>query len=93
MTESDRVLLEKLDMEHRAKLTKQANVEKKIQEEQLKEKSINVAQTVSQDDKAHSKTCEEKNVTISSRPNPKSKLKVTYIILNFRINISLSKYH
>lgn len=77
LTDSDRALLDKLDMEHRAKLVKQADVEKKIEEEQLIEKTNNLK--VSNEVKETQQNYVEKATPkVVSVPNPKSKLKVSH---------------
>lgn len=83
LSESDKALLHRLDMEHRAKLTKQAELEKKLQEDQLKEQEkYNDVERVGKDRKTieKEKICEEEQEhsakILSSKPNPKSKLKV-----------------
>lgn len=82
LTESDKELLEKLDMEHRAKLIKQVEVEKSLLEEQLKHnKKYDQVGTVGEAMKEKEKlkqleTKETEHANVVSVPNPKSKLKV-----------------
>lgn len=84
LTESDKKLLRKLDMEHRAKLLRQTDVEKQLEEEQLKEKANNVhtigiaseEREIEVDKKLETKQVETTVQKVVAVPNPKSKLKV-----------------
>ncbi|XP_076273318.1 ubiquinone biosynthesis protein COQ8, mitochondrial isoform X2 [Rhynchophorus ferrugineus] len=65
LTESDRELLEKLDMEHRAKLIKKSEVKEKYENDHRgKEKTVG-------------ETIKENQAKPSASPHPKSKLKLT----------------
>lgn len=82
LTDSDKALLERLDMEHRAKLLKEADVKKRIEAEQLTERSQTdslVTKDKTEPKKvqlADSKLSQEVALKVVSVPNPKSKLKV-----------------
>lgn len=83
LTESDKALLARLDMEHRAKLVKQPDVERKIEEDQLKEKSMTLGSVlkkekeIRKEQKSETKQVEQATPKVVSMPNPKSKLKVS----------------
>lgn len=66
LTESDKELLRKLDMEHRAKLVKQAERTKEFEVDQVKKK----------DEKTVGETINESQAKVTAVPNPKAKLKV-----------------
>lgn len=82
LTDSDKALLERLDMEHRAKLLKEAEVKKKIEADQLKERSQTdgiVPKEKKEPEKIQkleSNVSEQAAPKVVSIPNPKSKLKV-----------------
>lgn len=85
LTDSDKALLERLDMEHRAKLLKEADVKKEIEKDQLKERFQTVAtatkekQMLEKVQPEESKKTEQATPKVVSVPNPKSKLKVLLI--------------
>lgn len=82
LTDSDKALLERLDMEHRAKLLKEAEVKKEIEADQLKERSqtdgivLKGRKEPEKVQKVESNVSEQAATKVVSVPNPKSKLKV-----------------
>lgn len=66
LTESDKELLKKLDMEHRAKLVKQVERTREFEVDQVKKN----------DEKTVGETINESQAKVTAVPNPKAKLKV-----------------